>query len=791
MAEVLKNPHFRIYNLGGDDGKKAVNASGSGLMGFPRLTARELSYKCDRTNGKTGLLVGRQDDGTWLMTLDFDCCGPKVNGTRVPCQWTYDKLVQYRQFREREDGFFASSTEGNYGILIDITHCDEIQKILPTDKGSGGAYQLEVFWDNKGVGLPPCPSVCKLTGEWRHRQWEAEKQILVLTNEDKWMIDYIKDIMGTSPPVPVARATTPPESTGNKWEDLLLLLPNDKVGNVWQIPILKWRWILAIAKTNGIAKEVVRRWSHLTETKDFEMEWNSARTKNAKLGSIYNLCKLAKTMNLEGYIEWRQKYCAFIPIDIVAKGELDVATYLVPYLPDIKWDLNWWYADKDGIWRESKTPPLAKIIAELTDQISAGIMNVEGQHQRGTIDDDKAKTMTQIYNAMRFKMQSSSTSKQLATYLKDLLREDKFQYTLNQTKNTLPFSNGIYDMATQTFKQGISSDDFISYTLPYPYEKPNATLIDFVKEEIKKICNYNDEHTEYYLSVLGYALTGDSAKIQEIWNMVGQTASNGKSTILSAMTKILCPFVKLADSSAFEKGNKKQHKETGSWGGVRILWANETTDKKMDESFLKKIADGETIEYDKLYSTSANMPINFQLLMVSNHSISFDADAGITRRFKLIQHNTQFKVGIEDDYSKPIFKADPSFGDKMTGQYKFGVIHLLLQYANRFVTSQKLAPYPADWDKERKEVLEENNTFQYWFDNTFEKGVDFECSKKDWMEAVAEGARQGQVKHNLKVKDELKRMGMPYNYDSQVCKNGTRGWYTGFKVKPSSDELVI
>jgi phage/plasmid-associated DNA primase len=785
MNSVLSNPHYRIYNLGGDDGKVAVKADGYGLTGFPRLTAQDLSYKCDRTNGKTGIITGRQDDGTWLMVLDFDCCGKKdKDGKRIKCDYTQQKLIEYRQFRERDDGFYASSTEGNYGILIDITRCEPVQRLFPQDKGSASAESLEVFWNDKGVGLPPCPSQCKMTGRFRPRQWEAENPILVLTQDDKWMIDYIQRIMEykIEPERPERPVSPPPELTGDKWSDLLLLIPNDKIGGDYRIPILKWRWILGIAKLNGIPMGVVQKWCCHTTPQDFKMEWNSARVKNAKLGHIGNLCNIAKNLNLNGYIEWRQKYNAYIPLSTLNEGVLDVATYLVPYLLDVKWDGEWFYADK-GIWKQSKTPPLAKIIALLSDQISAGIMSIEGQRQRGTLEEEKAKQITKDYLGHRFAIQSSTFSKQLATYLKDLLREDKFQYELNQNPYTLPFSNGIYDIRTRSFKEGIHSEDLISYTLPYPYEPPQSTLVAEVREEIKKICNYNDAHTEYYLSVLGYALTGDSAKIQEIWNLVGQTASNGKSTILSALTKILCPFVKLADSSAFEEGNKKQHKEVASWSGVRILWANETTSKKMDTHFLKKIADGESIVYDKLYSTSTEMAINFKLLMVSNHTMSFDSDAGIARRFQMIQHNSQFKE-CEDNTTLLKFKADTSFSEKLTTTYKFALIHLLLDYASRFAETKRLAPYPDEWKLERDEALEENNGFKFWFENTFEIGPDFDCSKKDWMETISEGAKGGFIKHNLKAKDELKKMAIvPYNYDSQMCKNGTKGFYKGFKLR--------
>ena len=51
--------------------------------------------------------------------------------------------------------------------------------------------------------------------------------------------------------------------------------------------------------------------------------------------------------------------------------------------------------------------------------------------------------------------------------------------------------------------------------------------MDFVKNVIYKICNCNQSHMDYYLGVLGQALTGDAELEKALYFCVGVGGNNG------------------------------------------------------------------------------------------------------------------------------------------------------------------------------------------------------------------------------------------------------------------------
>ena len=116
--------------------------------------------------------------------------------------------------------------------------------------------------------------------------------------------------------------------------------------------------------------------------------------------------------------------------------------------------------------------------------------------------------------------------------LKDYLNDNEFFSRLDINNYILAFKNGILDLKTLKFREGIFSLDMISQTIPYNYEKALDNDIKSLHFELLKICNNNETHLDYYLSSLGYALTGDSMKLQEFYYILGQKASNGKVLFL-------------------------------------------------------------------------------------------------------------------------------------------------------------------------------------------------------------------------------------------------------------------
>jgi len=134
-------------------------------------------------------------------------------------------------------------------------------------------------------------------------------------------------------------------------------------------------------------------------------------------------------------------------------------------------------------------------------------------------------------------MADSRHNSMILKLLKDYLNDDEFFSRLDINNYILVFKNGVLDLKTLKFRDGIFSSDMITQTIPYNYEKALQDDIKNLRFELLKICNNNETHLDYYLSALGYALTGDSMKLQEFYYILGQKASNGKRVILKHQQK--------------------------------------------------------------------------------------------------------------------------------------------------------------------------------------------------------------------------------------------------------------
>ena len=63
----------------------------------------------------------------------------------------------------------------------------------------------------------------------------------------------------------------------------------------------------------------------------------------------------------------------------------------------------------------------------------------------------------------------------ITKYLRTLLVDDKFPERLNSLKGKLAFRNGIMDLETKTFREGIQWDDYVSETIPHEYHLVERT----------------------------------------------------------------------------------------------------------------------------------------------------------------------------------------------------------------------------------------------------------------------------------------------------------------------------
>lgn len=487
-----------------------------------------------------------------------------------------------------------------------------------------------------------------------------------------------------------------------------------------------------------------------------------------------------------------------IPVETLYLGCNDIARFVAPELSKImKYSriLEIWiiYNEHTHFWEKVKKPEatLSTFLQKATNNTRQYLVNKQtlnlssGKQSDGQIEKD-LRTCSNWYGNFSEKSYLSMIKDFLTTYICD----DNFMKQLDDNKYQLAFQNGILDLKTMKFRNGLFKEDYLTKCIPCDYIKPSPEQISQVRNELLKICNNNASHLEYYLSLIGYSLTADSDKEQIFGYFRGQSASNGKSVIFEVLEDIMPNYIKKADNKIFDV-NFDMKKELPSFYGKRLIWVNELSELKKDSDRLKALSDGTTYSFGRNYAVESEiLNVLFKIIIVSNYSLNIKADNGVVRRFKLCQFNSKFDDEYtEDNYEKLQFKKDNNFATKLRTELKMALIELVAQYGNHYWNDKKLRPYPEDWNEEKQENMNNNNKFNTWFNENFtsnendllegEKGLF--VGKQFMTEMLPSGLQ------NVNISDELKRMRINFTYDKARRYKTQRGIYVGFGLKKQEE----
>lgn len=818
--EVIKSlvqAKFLLFNVGIN--KAPVDRSGKGMTGWITKTYDELVKEHNYNSMLWGMSLGLQPNGRRIMSLDFDVFDK--NEEDGNCKITLGKLNEYLEGCVNQNGMYESSTKGNMNVLVDYTNHQGIINMV--ERLGANKFQhcgLEILLGGNQV-IPPSQTKCKRTGELGNpRKSLTNNMFYVITDDTDFTATFITNLftikfqenipkkqitkIALAPSTePESETETDDETEEGEYKDKYLELLFNVIKNK---PILNkmgkevkgwdtWFQIAGILKYNGYAKEIFQKYTNLrtfkNPTNDWLKMWNDIRNPN-KTMSIYGLQNIANETNPYGYKEWLDKHNEYLHLGILDMGENDVGKFIAKFLEtDLVYCRKEWihFNPKTCLW-DIMEEPTAIIITAVQSKISETKSIAEHKISISTDEEEKEtlKKKVKCYNEHYRNVCKSAYSSQIVKYLKTYLKNNDFSDGLDNGLYKLFFKNGFLDLKTAKFEKGLKRSDYITKTIPFDWEAPTERDVRQVRHIIKKICNWNESHLEYYMSMLGYCFTGDCSKEQNFWYLRGQTASNGKSIIFEILEKIMPNYVLKANSDVLDK-NADLRKEVATWRGLKCLWLNEVSTKAKDAERVKCICDGTGYKYNRLYATEAVvMPITFKLIAVSNNSYEGDGDKGIARRFKILQHNSQFKeIYKEDNYEKLEFICDKELNTKLTGDLKFALIAHIAYYSHQYWIEKKLKPYPDDWAKEAKENMADNDKFGEWFNDRFETGVGYTLFKDDFLNVFSSSP----VK-SLKAKDEVARLSNGCRYESQMKKTITtptgrsiqrKGYWVGFRLK--------
>ena len=493
----------------------------------------------------------------------------------------------------------------------------------------------------------------------------------------------------------------------------------------------------------------------------YQSLFNTISTPPFKLSNIENTYELAKT---------------FYPI----------------FFKEIKYcNESWIVLNKStNLWNKVKKPNIyiySKLIHGLNNFKKDLDIELEKAKQ---IDDEELikcyKKKIEIHNKNYLTIDTTGWINRFKENLAEFVKDDEFESKLDNNPYMIAFKNGIYDIKTKEFKNKIYPSNFLSKTLDFDFnENINEENIDYIHNEITKICNMNKECKDYYLSILAYALCGDPSKYEDIYCLIGQSASNGKSKLIEALMEILPIYVGKSNVKVFESTFDKKHKFMMDFAKYRLLYLNEFDEKKqIDSQMFKEIADGDKISNEVMFGTTENLKMKAKPFITSNYTPKFDKqDKGVERRYRHLQFNSVF--GDEEDHNNLKFKKNRNFKEDIIN-CKTELVHILLTYAHN-VYINGLPAYPKEYEEEKKSILGMNNEFGDWFESAC-NNKEIIINKKEFASThtlrneynkYATENNFETITKNREFVDKMKQLGYKYDRQKQIDKK--KGAIVGLK----------
>ena len=479
-------------------------------------------------------------------------------------------------------------------------------------------------------------------------------------------------------------------------------------------------------------------------------------------------------------LQWEPSDPDVLTQHIMYLGIRDIIEACCPLFKSLIYCNNkWWLCRSDtNLWGIVESPAYY-IVGIVQRELDKVIDLMIAQCPQKEDDNHKAKSL----EVTCAKMYRSGVSKSCwiapaLTFLKYLLCNNNFSETIDCNHGYMAFKNGIVDMSTGDFRQGLLPTDLISFTIDSDYEKVSVNRQSVVWMEFLKVLNNNHEHLDYFFSIIGHSLTGFAERNKSIYFMIDGTENsqgdNGKTFLFKILSAVFGGYVSTMDSSVLVEGNTKTHKSIAGLRGKRLVYMEEFPQKKVNAELLKLFGEGGRCPNEVMFGTTEMINIQSMFYVLSNHIPKIDsAETAVYNRFKQISFGSHFdRTGdVEEDVASLQFIADTEIGERILASHKNEVIAFVLEYAKKFF-QKGLFPIPLDFIKAQNMTKDANDPFLEYFEEELVRDEDGCVS----LEKVIDMSGLGKDV----VKKGFKRMGFKYDPDRRgLGKNGVGKFYKG------------
>lgn len=328
-------------------------------------------------------------------------------------------------------------------------------------------------------------------------------------------------------------------------------------------------------------------------------------------------------------------------------------------------DHNIWYQFKPELHKWIKIPKAYDLKIKISTEVAqefANLVKVYAESYTAACMSD-AKSGELSNHERKFKdtinivknLRKRPVKERIMHECADLFYDPHFEEKLDANRYLIGFNNGVYDLRTDSFRDG-TPDDFVTKSTGYDYEEfhmGHKYVVDVLKcfrkaQTDKEMCNH-------VLTLYSSFLDGDIN--DERFDIFTGTGANGKSKMIELLFKALGDYAVILPPTIFtrKRGNSGQASpEIAELKGKRLVVLNEPeASEVLHVGLLKEMTGGDKIKARALYSDPIEFYPQCKFVMLCNILPNVDAtDGGTWRRLKVTPWESQFvKVDENGKYN--------------------------------------------------------------------------------------------------------------------------------------------
>lgn len=381
--------------------------------------------------------------------------------------------------------------------------------------------------------------------------------------------------------------------------------------------------------------------------------WNCMRTDGLGIGT---LCMWAKNDNPSKYLDVVNNDLTSLFKRIAVKNPTDTDFSMIikrMYYHQFRCTSTahkTWYQFKDHRWTPCDDGyPLRQLMSEdifnslikfsQTLQTQATLLQGDSEAQDKLLDQ-----VNHINNAAR-SLKNYAKKKTLMNECADLFMEERFEEKLDSNCSLLCFTNGVYDLELQEFREG-RPEDYMSFCTGIQYEPYDANsylnkeIMDFFSKVLPSV-----SVREYVFGIFASALDGNVK--EERFNIWTGSGSNGKSCCIDLFERCIgdysCKFnVSLLTSKRVSSNSTNS--EIARAKGKRFAVLQEPSEnEKLNVGIMKELTGGDRIIARGLFKEPIEFKPQFKMVLACNHLPEVPSDDGGTwRRIRVVEFGSKF-----------------------------------------------------------------------------------------------------------------------------------------------------